>query len=430
MANTKKIKSVLEDALDKISPSEEDLKEIEENLKEIKSKISKSIKKSKIKVDFFVGGSYAKDTLVKKDKYDIDVFLRFDKKHKTENISKLAKKILKISGLNFEVIHGSRDYFDIKINENLSFEIVPVIKIKKYDEAENVTDLSYFHVNYVNKKVKSKNVKDDIRLAKAFCYANRIYGAESYINGFSGYALELLVYNYKSFRMFLNQMIRVDIKNKKIIDLEFYHKNRKHVLLDLNASKLQSPIILVDPTFKYRNVLAALSEETFRKFQIVAKSFLKNPSLKFFQREKIDYKKLAEKAKKREEEFQIVEIKTSKQPGDIAGSKLLKFYNHISREISKYFQIKETGFEYGQKQSAICFFSVKKKKQVLIQGPKTTDEHNVKRFEARHKNAYVKKGRLFAKKKMPKDLKSFLKNWKKKNTKIMKEMSVTGFGIE
>lgn len=427
MATAREIKSVLKEALDKIKPSEEEMKEIEENLKEIENKIKDSIKKSKSNVEFFVGGSYAKGTLVKKDKYDIDIFLRFDKKHKTENLSKLAEKILEKAGLDFETIHGSRDYFSIKINKNLSFEVIPVLKIKKYDEAQNVTDLSYSHVKYINKKVNSERVRNDIRLAKAFCYANRVYGAESYINGFSGYALELLVYNYKSFRMFLSEMLKV--KNKKVIDIEYHHKNRRAVLLDLNASKLQSPVVLVDPTFRYRNVLAALNEETFEKFKKAARRFLDKPSIKFFEREETDYVKLKEKAKKKKEEFQIIEIETNKQPGDVAGSKLLKFYNHLSREIAEYFIISESGFDYLQNQKAKCFFSVKKKSEVLIQGPKVNNERHVKRFEAQHKNTYIKNKRLFAKKNLPKSLKDFIKNWEKKNKTRMKEMSITSLRI-
>ena len=37
--------------------------------------------------------------------------------------------------------------------------------------------------------------------------------------------------------------------------------------MNLNASKLNSPIILIDPTYKQRNTLAALSNETFENFK-------------------------------------------------------------------------------------------------------------------------------------------------------------------
>ena len=59
------------------------------------------------------------------------------------------------------------------------------------------------------KKMKDKDVLLGIRIAKAFCHANNSYGAESYINGFSGYALELLVYYYGSFLKFIKGIIQI-----------------------------------------------------------------------------------------------------------------------------------------------------------------------------------------------------------------------------
>ncbi|KKM97203.1 hypothetical protein LCGC14_1170500, partial [marine sediment metagenome] len=75
--------------------------------------------------------------------YGIDVFIRFNKKYKKE-ISELTGKILE--GFNKKRIHGSRDYFRIKINSSFFVEIIPVKKIKNSRESENITDLSYSHV--------------------------------------------------------------------------------------------------------------------------------------------------------------------------------------------------------------------------------------------------------------------------------------------
>jgi tRNA nucleotidyltransferase (CCA-adding enzyme) len=93
-----------------------------------------------------------------------------------------------------------------------------VKKISKPKEAENITDLSYSHVNYIKKRIKNKKILDEIRIAKAFCYATNTYGAESYIGGFSGYAIELLVYHYGSFLKFIKAISKLDGK-KEIIDI-------------------------------------------------------------------------------------------------------------------------------------------------------------------------------------------------------------------
>ena len=376
----------------------------------------------KIDAEVFVGGSYAKKTLMRKDDYDVDIFLRFDSKYDEKEIAKLAGKIL--SGFKgILVIHGSRDYYKLDINERIFFEIVPVVKVKNPKESNNITDLSYFHVNYINKKAKSKKLLDEIILAKKFCYANKCYGAESYIKGFSGYALELLVCYYGSFVKFVKAM--ANAKNQVVIDIEKHHKNKQAILMDLNSSKLQSPIILIDPTYKQRNALATLSKETFEKFKKVCGDFIKNPKKEAFEFKPIDFNKLREDARKKKLDFVLINAKTDRQTGDIAGSKLLKFYEHLADEIGKFFEIKKKAFEYDNKKSATYFLAVKKRKELLITGPRVNDEKNVEKFKKKHKKTNVKSGRVCAREKIDFGLKEFLEMWKKKNQERIKEMYIT-----
>jgi len=416
-----KINSILNQALEKIKFSKEEHKEIEKLIKDFLGRLNKRIKELNIDGEAFVGGSFAKDTAIKKNYYDIDVFVRFDKKYKSEEISGLLEKAVKIFK-NSKSVHGSRDYFRIEVKPLVFLEVIPVIKIKNPREAENITDLSYSHVNYVNKKTPQK-VLDEIRLAKAFCHANNCYGAESYIHGFSGYSLELLVSHYKSFLKFITAMTKIK-EDKLIIDLEKHFKNKNDVLRDLNSSKLQSPIILIDPTYKQRNAISALSQETFEKFKETCRKFLKNPSINAFESQKVDLNKTKNTAKKKNYEFVLLEIKTNKQEGDIAGSKLLKFYNHLGFEIEKLFVVKDKGFKYNEKKSARCFFVIKSKGEVLIQGPKIEDKKNVLKFKKRHKKIFYKKNRIYSKEKVKFGIKEFIKNWKEKNKIKIKEMDV------
>lgn len=412
-----KNKELYQEILNEIKPSKKELSEIEDKLNDFIKKLKEKIEKKGLNVDVFVGGSYAKKTLIKKDFYDIDIFLRFDKKHK--EISELTASLLK----NFEGVsrmHGSRDYFSIKINERLFFDVVPVLKIKNLREAKNITDLSYFHVRYINKKLKSEEILDEVRLAKYFCHANRCYGAESHINGFSGYGLELLIYYYRSFEKFLRATLKV--KEKEVIDIEKQYKNKKQVLLDMNSSKLQSPIILVDPTYKERNVLAALSKETFDEFKKIANEFLKNPSMDYFKKRKINLDELKKQAKNKE--FLILEAKTGKQEGAIAGSKLLKFYKSFIKEISYYFDIKKNYFDFNNKNKARYIFIAKPKKEVVLQGPYENDKKNLEKFKKQHKNIYFKNKRAYVKIKPPESLESFIKYWKKKYKKKMSDMDI------
>lgn len=420
-----KTNSVLKEVLKRVNPEEKELEIINNFLKKFIQKIEKRIKTLKVNAKIFIGGSFAKNTLIKKDVYDIDIFIRFDKKYKKENISKITEKILK--GTKPKKIKGSRDYFRIKIKPFFFFEIIPVIETKTPKEAENITDLSYSHVNYIKKKIKNKKIIDDIKIAKAFCYGNNCYGAESYIRGFSGYGLELLVYHYGSFMKFIRAMAK--IKDKEVIDIEKYYKNKQNVLMDINTAKLQSPIILVDPTYKQRNVLAALSKETFKEFQKVCRKFLKNPSIKAFEIQKIDIEKIKKASRKKKFEFIHLKVNTKKQAGDVAATKLLKFYKHLTYETSKYFEIKNKGFEYDGKKSGDFFFVVKKKKEILISGPHLSQKKHMAAFKKAHKNAFVKNKRLYAREKIGFNIKKFISSWKKKNAKKLRDMSVNNLKL-
>lgn len=418
--------SVLKEVLMQIKPSEEEFRDIGKTLSDYLKKIKGNIQNRKINAEVFIGGSFAKKTLIKKDPYDIDIFIRFDKKYKNEVLSDLTEKI--IVGIRNTRIHGSRDYFKIKTGENLFLEVVPVKRIKNSREAENITDLSYSHVNYIKRKIRSEKLLDEIRLAKAFCYANNSYGAESYVGGFSGYALELLIYYYGSFIKFINAM--ANVKDKQIIDIEKHHKNKDRILMDLNEAKLKSPIVLIDPTYKQRNVLAALSEETFRNFQNVCRNFLKKPIKEFFIPKIVDIKKIKLNANKRGLEFILLKIITDKQEGDVAGSKLLKFYKHLNNEILKFFEVKAKGFEYQGKKSARAFFVGKKKPWILVTGPSINDKENLKRFKNKHKYCFIKNNRIYSKEKIKPNLRIFLQDWKKKYEKITKDMYITDLKIE
>lgn len=438
---TKKIQSILSEILSRVNPPKEDLEIMEKSLKEFEENIEKEIKKLKLDVEIFEGGSFAKKTIIKKDIYDADIFIRFDEKYKRQDISKLTKKLLKkFKGVS--IIHGSRDYFKIKKSSNFFIELIPVIKVKNPKKAENITDLSYSHVKYINKRIKNEKILDEIKIAKAFCYATNTYGAESYIRGFSGYALELLVHYYGSFLKFIKEMIKHKTE-KIIIDIEKDYKKKSDILLDINSSKLDSPVVLIDPTFKQRNVLAALSDETFERFKQASKKFLKNPSIKSFEIKKVDLEKIKKDALKKKYEFILLEVKTVKQEGDIAGSKLLKFYKHLENEILRFFEVKNKGFNYNNKKSARYFFVVKRKKEIILDGPFAKDKENVKAFKKRHKRTFIKrlsqaqsgpsksqaKEKIYAKEKFIFEVKDFIENWKKRYNRKVREMSISDLKI-
>jgi tRNA nucleotidyltransferase (CCA-adding enzyme) len=422
----KSMNSVLKEQISKIKPDKKTFKELNAHAKEFKDALAKVIGDSGIDAEVFIGGSFAKGTLLRKEKYDIDVFVRFDWKY--ENLSKILKPVLEkmASKGNFrlETVHGSRDYFMMfSPDREVYFEIIPVTKIRRPKEERNVTDLSYFHVPYVRKKIKG--VEEQVLLSKSFCHAQKVYGAETYVQGFSGYALECLVIHYKSFARMLRELSKVKQGDRIVVDTERHYKRKHEVFFEMNQNKLNSPVILVDPTYKERNALAALSRMTFEKFQESARAFLKNPSLEFFSEKEIDVVGLKKKAAKKKAEFLHLKLETDKQPGDIAGTKMKKFSEFLARETGKYFEVLEHEFDYGERQESDLYLVAKSKKEIVRIGPPLRMKDHVKAFKREHKKTYEKNGILHAKIKVDFTAKEFVEKFVRERADTLKEMDIT-----
>jgi len=420
-----RIKDILSRQLSLFRISEKEQEKIQTSVNNFISKLKSKLDEKGIKASIFIGGSFAKGTLIKKEKYDIDIFLRFDKNLSEEEISKQTRQLKDIDGYDSIIVKGSRNYLNF-VKGSIVFEVVPIIKIKEPKEARNVTDLSVFHVKYIIDCVKkNKKLVDEIILAKAFVHASGCYGAESYIKGFSGYGLELLVCHYKSFLNFVKAVSKMRERDKIVLDPMKHWKNKNEVLLNLNEAKLESPIVLVDPTYKERNALAALSSETLKKFRNYCIKFLKKPSEEFFVAKKIDEEKLKELARKRKAEFVKLIAKTNKQQGDIAGSKLLKFGKFLINRVEKWFEIYENEFRYSDKDFAYYYLVVKNKKEVVAEGPPVSLKIACKRFKKEHKKTYIKNKRIYAKISSRMRFKEFLTKFRTDNKNVINSMGIT-----
>ncbi|MDH3353294.1 MAG: hypothetical protein OEL87_02500 [Nanoarchaeota archaeon] len=376
------MKKILAEQLKIISPSKDEITYLSKTAKEFVA----SLKKAGVAAQ--IGGSLAKGTLIQKEgKQDVDIFAVFNYSEDTLKLEKILKKI-KLPG-KLKKVHGSRDYFQIDC-DSVILEIIPVVKNKDPELAENVTDVSLSHVKYISGEIKKNpEIANEIRLAKSFCVANRCYGAEGYVQGFSGYSLEILVIHFGGFIKFLK-----GIQKKKTIDPLKYFKNEKEILREINTSKLNSPLILIDPTYKYRNVSAGLGSETFIKFIETANQFLKSPSLELFKKREIDTEKMKILATKNKAKFIEINLTTDRQEGDIAGTKMKKLLNFFERElIRKQQQVLAKEFDYPGKQTAKGYLVIKEKPEIELRGPPVGLENAIENFKKANKhNVSTKKG--------------------------------------
>lgn len=375
---------ILKEIIKEITPDKSIYKEVDETLK----KINNEIKKRKIKAKAVAGGSIAKGTFLKYA-YDVDIFVKFDLKYKKKNISEMLRKILK--DFKATLVYGSRNYYQIK--NKFNYEVVPVLDIKKPENAVNVTDMSPFHAIWAKRVLKKKTkFVDEIRLAKHFCKANNIYGAESYIRGFSGHVLDILVIYYNGFINLLKNSKKW--KEKQVVDFYNYHKGK--ALFNLNKSKISS-LIVIDPIDPNRNAAAALSKEKLEEFRTLAKNFLKKPSKKFFEKKEITKAILQKMAK--EKKLLVFDVESKKGKEDIIGAKLFKALNYIERNLVKNdFNVIDYGWDWDKKTKAIFYFILEKDKlpkKKTWEGPPLREKEHVKKFKRKYKNTYTKKNKIY-----------------------------------
>ncbi|MBS3116987.1 CCA tRNA nucleotidyltransferase [Candidatus Woesearchaeota archaeon] len=382
------------EVLKKIKPQKEERKKFEAATASFLSKLHKNISPGKA----ILGGSGAKDTWLSGNP-DIDIFVLFPYekyKLKSEQLSTLLKPLLTktFPSQKIAVLHGSRDYFQISF-QGFTFEIVPILNIKKAEQTVNITDVSPLHAQWVN--TKAKNMKDEVRLAKQFCKAQKIYGAESHIQGFSGYVLEILIVFYGSFQKLLAASQKW--KEKEVIDVA-KHYPKQDALFNLNKSKQQSPLIVIDPVDKKRNAAAALSFNSLQKFCLLAKEFLNKPLASYFELTPLDQKKLQQEARKQNRHLLFLVIKPIQGKEDVVGVKLWKVFTFLQEKLKPYV-VTKADWEWNIKADEACFFFfvslLRRLSWEIRQGPPLNIPTAAENFKRKHPGAFVKKGRLMAK---------------------------------
>ena len=383
----KNVKTVLNEVLKEIEPDEKYQKEMFKRINEIIIKINRGLKDA----NAVLGGSGAKGTWLKT--FDADIFVLFDYRKynsRSQELSDILEIILKKNFNGLRKLHGSRDYFQLK-HGNFTFEIVPILKITKAEQAKNITDVSPLHSRWV---LRHKKLASEMKLAKQFCKANNLYGAESHLRGFSGYVCEILSVHYGSFINILKNAAKW--QEKTLIDVEKYYR-RQDVFKIINTSKLASPLIVIDPVQKDRNAAAALSLEKFSDFKVAAAKFLRKPSKDFFRPKRLMDKFLKGKIGNRN----LIMVKLSALDGksDIAGSKIVKAYEFFIRELEKNeFKIIKKGLEFQDSAATACFLFGKKglEKTRLVEGPPLKLSQHVLNFKKLHKKTFKKNGKIVA----------------------------------
>ncbi|MEM2138388.1 MAG: CCA tRNA nucleotidyltransferase [Candidatus Anstonellaceae archaeon] len=271
-ADEKKALAVFEKALAKIKPSP---KETERNFEAANHLIKKLEAVVPENVEVALAGSLAKGTDLR-GKNEFDIFLLFPRHYPHHEMTMLglyyARKAF--HGMKIESRYAEHPYLQV-FHGDYHADIVPAYKIGNIGEKGSSVDRSQLHTAFVNAKLDSEG-KSDVRLLKQFMKNFGIYGAETRVEGFSGYLCEILIAHYGSL---LGLMEAASSWHEPALDAE----GKQDVKL---KAKFSSPLIAIDPVDPGRNVAAVVANTSLSRFIFECRRFLANPSEKFFFSEK------------------------------------------------------------------------------------------------------------------------------------------------
>jgi len=358
--------------LKEVKPSKKE----EEELKKISELFIKKLNIQLKKIDALavIGGSFAKGTWLKND-HDIDIYVKFNYlKYKDKKIDDILEKQIAFTFSDYVRVHGSRDYFQMK-KENFCFEIIPILDIKKSEEAMNITDVSLLHVKFVQENLTTK-MRDEVRILKSYLKALELYGAESYINGFSGYICEILIFKYKRFLNLIEES--KNWKMKEVIDVMNYYEKFE----DIKVEKY-NPLVVVDPVQKERNAAAALSVRNFNEFLFHVKNF----DEKQFNRRSIDMRSLKKLSRDSGTDLIVLNFKSLDGKEDVIGGKILKVMKFVKdKMLVSDFHVFRNGWVWDKEEKGYIWFLVNKETLPVYKkhfGPPV--------WEIKHCDEFVKK---------------------------------------
>ncbi len=276
---SKEISHILDTVLERVRPTLDEREKVRMIIEKI-TRVAKEVSSEfGIHFEARVLGSIAKDTWISGDK-DIDFFILFPKKIPVQELKEqglmIAKKIAEKMHGTYKEKYAEHPYIEAHIS-GYTIDIVPAYLIKYGERPITATDRTTLHTIYINNKLSSEQ-KDQVRILKQFMKGIEVYGAEIKVGGFSGYLCELLIAFYGSFIDVLKAS-RFWRPWRTVIDIEEYYDTRDYRRI---IKKFASPLVVIDPVDKNRNVAAAVSIKSFSIFKFASKRFLAFPSLKFF----------------------------------------------------------------------------------------------------------------------------------------------------
>ena len=179
-----------------------------------------------------------------------------------------------------------------------------------------------------------------------------MYGAEIAKQGFSGYVCEVLVYYLGSFENVLKKIAK--LKNNEMVGD--------------SPRKFESPIVIIDPIDRNRNLGAAISIENVTNLILIARNFLKKNSISYFKgKSKLKIPKEFTK------NVLVINFKYKKRSDDIIYGQIKRASNSIESQMNKegFNVLRNDSVAYDENKASLLFLleSIKISKNEIKMGP-------------------------------------------------------------
>ncbi|MFQ6011493.1 MAG: CCA tRNA nucleotidyltransferase [Nitrososphaerales archaeon] len=267
-----KIPTIISKARDLVEPKEEEAKKADQIASALLIKVKKLAAYHPLRPKVALGGSFAKGTWLK-DALDIDIFVLFPRAIDADKLEHegllLARQSL--SGQRPRLRYAQHPYLEGSI-QGVRINLVPCFETR-IGEWKSAADRSPFHTDYMNEHLTNR-LRTEVRLLKLFMKGVGCYGSEIKVQGFSGYACEILILKYGTFVSALDNVS--NWSDREVLCIEPSAK--------AEANRHKGPLVITDPIDKHRNLGAAISQQKIGRFVMAASSFLRSPRISYFRK--------------------------------------------------------------------------------------------------------------------------------------------------
>ena len=211
--------------------------------------------------DAQLGGSYAKGTWLAGET-DIDVFVRFHSNISDELFRSLSRRIgfESMDGHNPTERYADHPYTEAYV-DGMAVNVVPCYDVKA-GEWRSAADRSPYHTEFMSNNLDAC-LKNDVRLLKKFLKVRGLYGAQIAVQGFSGYAAEVLIWHFGGFAETMRGMANI---------------KRGTAIGDASKS-FDTPVSIIDPIDDNRNLAAAVSNRNMGLFILACRGMVDGPDM-------------------------------------------------------------------------------------------------------------------------------------------------------